>query len=155
VNRVLSAGLLGIALLAAIAKPVSAGTADDVQALVRRAVEHIRLHGRQQAFADFSRPDGGFVEGDLYIFCDDADNIVLAHGGNPKLIGKNMSATRDIDGKLPVPELYRVGQTNGSGWVEYRWPNPREGTIQRKIAYVVRIDDKTVCGSGYYAPIEP
>jgi cytochrome c len=155
VTRVGAAGLLAAALSALMAKPVSAHSAEDVQALVERAADYIRAHGRQQAFVDFSRPDGGFVDGDLYIFCQDVSGVVVAHGGNPKIIGRNMSAVRGPDGRLSNVEINHLALTEGSGWLEYLWPNPNAGRVQLKISYVLRIDDHTVCGSGYYKPDQP
>jgi cytochrome c len=154
-TRVLLAGLLAVALFAATVRPVSARSPEEVQALVERAAEHIREYGRQQAFADFNRPDGGFVDGELFIFCNDASGVQLANGGNPKMVGKNMSAVRDADGKLPARELYRIAQTKGQGWFEFLWPNPAKGLVEQKAAFVVRIDDQTICASGYYKPNPP
>ena len=154
-TRVLLAGLLGVVLFAVMARPVSAHSPEEVQALVERAADYIREHGRQQAFADFSRPDGGFVDGDLYVFCQDASGVVLAHGGNPKIIGRNMSGVRGPDGRLSNVEINHLGLTQGSGWLEYLWPNPDAGRVQLKVSYVLRIDDHTVCGSGYYKPDQP
>jgi cytochrome c len=154
-TRVLLAGLLGVGLFAATVMPVSARLPEEAQALVERAAEHIREHGRQQAFADFNRPDGGFVDGELYIYCNDASGVQLANGGNPKLVGKNMSALRDAKGTLTTAEIFRIGQTKGRGWYEYFWPNLVKGLVERKAAYVLRIDDQTICASGYYKPDPP
>jgi signal transduction histidine kinase len=154
-TRVLLAGLLGAALFASMTKPVSAHSREEVQALVERAADYIRTHGRERAFADFSRPDGGFVDGDLYVFCQDASGVVVAHGGNPKIIGRNMSGVRGPDGRLSNVEINHLGLTQGGGWLEYLWPNPNAGHVQLKVSYVLRIDDHTVCGSGYYKPDRP
>jgi cytochrome c len=151
-TRVLLAGLLAIGLFAVAAQPVSAHSPEEVQVLVERAADYIREHGRTQAFADFSRPDGGFVDGELYVFCLDVSGVVLAHGGNPKIVGRNMSGVRGPDGRLPNVEANHLGLTQGSGWLEYLWPNPGAGRVQLKVNYVLRIDDHTVCGSGYYKP---
>jgi cytochrome c len=154
-TRLLPTALLGIVLASVIAGPVRAHSPEEVQKLVERAADHIRQYGRDQAFADFSRPDGGFVEGDLYIFCQDASGVVLAHGGNPKIIGRNMSGVRGPDGRYSNVEINQLGLTQGHGWLEYLWPNPAAGRVQLKISYVLRIDSKTVCGSGYYKSDPP
>jgi cytochrome c len=151
-TRVLLAGLLAVGLFAVAMRPVAAHSPEEVQALVERAAEYIRMHGRQQAFADFSRPDGGFVIGDLYVFCVDKNGTNLAHGGNPKHVGHNMSGVRGPDGHVPNVEIKHLGLTQGSGWLEYLWPNPAAGRVQLKVTYVLRMDDQTVCGSGYYKP---
>lgn len=149
-TRSLLAGLLGFALAAAVVRPASAHTAEETKALVDRAVAHIQAVGQKQAFADFTRRDGGFVDGELYVFCDASDGTVLAHGGNPKLVGKNLLAVSDAEGNLPIADVIRVGRAQGQGWLEYLWPNSAAGRVQHKMVYVVRIDDRTVCGSGYY-----
>jgi hypothetical protein len=133
----------------------NASTGEQAQALAERAVAHIRDVGRAQAFADFSRPDGGFVEGELYVFCQDASGVVVAHGGNPKLVGRNMADVRGPDGRLANVEINHLGLTQGSGWLEFRWPNPVTHRIELKAAYVLKVDDHTVCGSGYYKGITP
>jgi cytochrome c len=129
---------------------VNAGTAEQAQALAERAVAHIHDVGRERAFADFSRPDGGFVNGDLYVFCQDVSGVVVAHGGNPMLVGRNMADVRGPDGRLANVEINHLGLTQGSGWLEFRWPNPVTKRIELKAAYVLKVDDHTVCGSGYY-----
>jgi cytochrome c len=149
-TRALRAGILGVALAAAIGWPATAHTADDVQALVQRAAAHIKSVGQERAFADITRPDGGFVDGDLYVFCNSADGTVLANGGNPKLIGKSLAAVTDSEGRKPVFDGIRLALTQGQAWLEYLWPNPPAGRVQHKMTFVLRIDDRTVCGSGYY-----
>jgi cytochrome c len=139
----------------AISASAHAGTAEQAQALAERAVAHIHDIGREQAFADFSRPDGGFVDGELYVFCQDVSGVVVAHGGNPKLVGRNMADVRGPDGRLANVEINQLGLTQGSGWLEFRWPNPATKRIELKAAYVLKVDDHTVCGSGYYKGSPP
>jgi cytochrome c len=133
----------------------SGHTAAEAKALAERAVAHIRAVGRDQAFADFSRPDGGFIDGDLYVFCHDVSGVVVAHGGNPQLVGRNMAGVRGPDGRLANVEINQLGLSQGSGWFEFRWPNPATKRIELKAAYVLKIGDHTVCGSGYYKGIPP
>jgi signal transduction histidine kinase len=145
-----------LAMLAiTIAVPAAARTADEAKALAERAVAHIHAVGRDQAFTDFSRPDGGFVDGELYVFCQDVSGVVVAHGGNPKLVGRNMAGVRGPDGRLPNVEINQLGFSQGSGWLEFRWPNPVTKRIELKDAYVLKVDDSTVCGSGYYKGTPP
>src|ERR1700722_10602267 len=96
--------LLGVALFAVANCPAAAHTAEEAKSLAERAVAHIHDVGRDQAFADFSRPDGGFVDGELYIFCQDVSGVVVAHGGNPQLVGRNLAGVRGPDGRLPNVE---------------------------------------------------
>jgi cytochrome c len=146
--RPLRACLLGAILSAAAGWTATAHTPDELQALVDRAAAHIRAVGPVQAYADIARPHGGFVDGDLDVFCDGADGRGLAHGGNPKLVGKNLGILRDAEGNLPILDGVRLALAQGQGWHEYLWPNPQADSVQRKATYVLRIDDRTVCGSG-------
>jgi cytochrome c len=154
VSMALSLPNTGILLVAcmALSVPAFASTAEQAKALAERAAAHVREVGRDHAFADFDRPDSGFVDGELYVFCQDASGVVVAHGGNPGIVGKNMACVRDPDGRYPNVELNRMGLDNGTGWVRFRWPNPATHLIAKKVAYVIRIDDHTVCGAGYYEP---
>jgi hypothetical protein len=151
----LAAQLAASGLLAGATAPVCAGQPEDVQALVERAADYIRQYGRNQAFADFSRPDGGFVNGELYIFCNDSRGVQLANGANPKMVGKNVSAVPDAAGTLTTAEIFNLGQTKGQGWYEYFWPNVVKGRVEHKITFVLRIDEQTICASGYYKPNPP
>jgi cytochrome c len=134
--------------------PVGVGyagrTGEEVKAILERAVAHIRDVGHQQAFADITRPDGNYVDGELYIFCYAPDGTTLAHGSNATLVGKNLSGMKDPDGKLVIVDLLHVGMEQGQGWIDFRWPNPLTKKIEAKSAYIIRADATTVCGSGYY-----
>ena len=81
------------------ADPARADPAQRAQALAERAFTHTLAVGREQAFVDFSRVDGPFIDGDLYIFCVDASGVILAHGGNPRVVGHNMADLRGPDGR--------------------------------------------------------
>ena len=150
-KRRVGAGLAALGLLAlSRPMPAQARTAEEVQSLAQNAIAHVKDVGRERAFADFSSPAGGFVEGDLDVFCLDAGGVVVAHGGNPNIVGRNLAAVRDPDGRMPNTESIQLGLSQGSGWLEYRWPNPATKRIELKAAYVLKLDDSTVCGSGYY-----
>ncbi|HEY0183075.1 MAG TPA: cache domain-containing protein [Rhodopila sp.] len=139
--------ILGVAAIGALA---NAHTPEQAQMLAERAVAHIQAVGREQAFSDFSRPDGGFVEDELYVFCWDVSGVVVAHGGNPRTVGHSWADLRGADGGLLIADLNQFVATRGSGWVQFRWPNPLTRRIELKTAYVLRADDRTVCGSGFY-----
>jgi len=145
--RGLTAALLFIAL--ANTGGAQAATPKEAQAFSERAAAYIKQVGEEKAFADFTRPDGGFVQGELYVFCYDHNGINMAHGGNPLFVGKNLLHIKDPDGKEPNFEIVKTGFEQGQGWVDFKWPNPMTKKIQRKSAYVIRTND-VVCGVGYY-----
>jgi len=136
----------GVLALPAVAR---AATAEEAKAMSEKAAAYIKEVGEAKAFADFSRPDGGFVKGELYVFCYDHDGVNKAHGGNPSFVGKNLLHVKDPDGKEPNAEIVETGFTKGEGWVDFKWPNPMSKKIEGKSAYVIRTGD-VVCGVGYY-----
>jgi cytochrome c len=142
--------LTAAGVLSAIALPVAAKTADEAKAFAERAVAHIKDVGEEKAFADFSRPDGGYVDGELYMFCYAPDGTNKAHGGNPSFVGKNLLGVKDPDGVQVNAEIIKLGLAKGTGWVDFKWPNPVSKKVEGKSAYVIKVNDQTVCGSGYY-----
>jgi cytochrome c len=126
-----------------------AATPEEAKAFSERAAAYILQVGEAKAFADFTRPDGGFVQGELYVFCYDRDGNNKAHGGNPLFVGKNLLHIKDPDGKEANFEIVKTGFEQGRGWVDFKWPNPMTKKIQQKSAYVIRTND-VVCGVGYY-----
>lgn len=123
------------------------GTADEAVAMAKKAVNLIRTKGKEQAYAQFNSPSGQFIDRDLYIAVIDSKGIMVAHGGNPRLIGKTLIEMRDAEGKQFIKQLVDTAQKNGSGWVDYKWPSPVSGAIESKATYVEKVDDLTVaCG---------
>lgn len=129
-------------------RPAS-GTADDARLLLIRAQAEIGRLGREAAFRVFDDPKGGFVDRDLYVFCVSPEGTMVAHGGIPGLIGKNVKDMTDSDGKKFIAEMLDVGKDGGRGWVDYKWPNPVTHRIEAKTSLVTGIG-KDVCGVGIY-----
>lgn len=123
------------------------GSADDAVALTKKAVAYVNENGKDKAFAEFSNPAGRFRDRELYVTALDLTGKNLAHGGNPKLIGKSTLELKDMDGKYFVKEFIDVANKKGKGWVDYKWPNPVTRAIEQKSTYVEKIDDFVItCG---------
>jgi hypothetical protein len=139
-----------------------AATADgptqaDVQAFVERAVAYAKANGKDKALASFTAPGGEFHDGELYIFAYDFSGTVIAHGGNPSLVGKNLIGMQDPNGVPVIKELVRLARS-GAGWLYYTWPDPQRNNAEEpKLGYVERVDDTWFLGSGTYgsAAVEP
>ncbi|MDO8459426.1 MAG: methyl-accepting chemotaxis protein [Burkholderiaceae bacterium] len=138
---------------AAMAKSVSTfrleNNADDAVAMVRSAVSYLHAHGQQNAFAAFSKPEPRFKKRDLYINVIDLEGMTLAHGENATLVGKNLIAMKDADGKAFIKAFVSVARKVGRGWIDYRWPNPVTGVIERKSTYIEQADG-VIVGCGIY-----
>ncbi len=129
---------------------VAKGTAEEAMALAKRAVEAIKKDGQEKAFAQFNDPKGGFVKDDLYVMSYDMEGNNKAHGGNPKLIGKNLLEIKDKNGVFIVQELIKTAKSpTGKGWVDYVWVNTVTKAIEPKSTYVEKVDDVLI-GVGIY-----
>lgn len=123
------------------------GSADEAVSMVKRATALLDKKGKDEAFKQFNDASGSFVDRDLYIAVIDAKGTMLAHGANPRIIGKSLIEMKDPDGKPFIKALIDTAQKNGSGWVEYKWPNPVSKVIESKSTYVEKFGDLTVaCG---------
>ena len=116
------------------------GTADDAIAMVKKAVAFLKANGKEKLFAEVNNPSGQFVKGDLYVFVHDLEGNCLAHGGNPKLIGKNLLDLKDATGFQMVKGFIEVANTKGKGWVDYKWPNKTTKEVESKSTYLEKVD---------------
>jgi len=128
---------------------LAGGTADEAKTLVEKGAAYVKDNGKEKAFEAFTNREGGFVDRDLYIFAVDFDGLTVAHGGNAKLVGKNMIGLKDADGKYFIQEFIQVAKTKGTGWVDYKWVNPETKKIEDKSTYIMKIDDYFL-GCGIY-----
>lgn len=141
--------VMGIALVTLVVfgavHMVQAATLDDAKALTEKAVAFVKANGKDKAIAEFNNPKGQFVKGDMYVIAQGFDGVMLANGGNPKLVGQNHLEMKDPNGKYFVKEMVATAKSKGSGWVEYSWTNPLTKKVQPKKTWVQRID-----GAEYY-----
>jgi len=143
--------LVGLFLITAgcITWAAEFGTVAEAEALVKKAITQIKDDGKDNAFAEINNPKGKFVDRDLYIFVYDLKGVCLAHGFNQKMIGKDLSGMKDIDGKSYVKERIEIAKTKGKGWQDYKFTDPVSKRIEMKSAYIEKVDDLIV-GCGVY-----
>lgn len=128
----------------------SHGTADEAKAMVDRAASYLKQVGPQKAFAAFSdSANKDYHDRDLYIFVRSMDGNTVAHGVNPGMVGHTSLETKDADGKLYNKEIMDTANTKGSGWVDYRWPDPVTKKIEPKSSFVEKVGDYVI-GAGFY-----
>ncbi len=147
--RKLLALCIVLALTAGAAYAQDRGTAPEAKALLDKAVAYYKANGQAKAFAAFNDPKGEFVKKDLYIFALDPQGKILAHGGNKALIGKDMMAAKDADGKLFMKEMVETANAKGKGTVDYKWENPQTKKVEPKSSYLEKVDS-VILGCGYY-----
>jgi len=126
------------------------GTKDEAVAMVKRVEAMFAKDGPDATFKAVSdKIVAEFHDRDLYPFIYDMSGTCVAHGARPALIGKNLIDLKDQDGKYLIRELVDIANGPGSGWVDYKWPNPLNNKIEDKSSYVEKMGDYLV-GVGVY-----
>ena len=145
--------LMLLVSLSALGWPAGAaefGTKEEAVAMVKRVQAKFKAEGAEATFkavSDKSVPE--FHDRDLYPFIYDMEGVNVAHGARPALIGKNLITLKDQDGKFLVRDMRDIAKTRGSGWYDYKWPNPLNNKIEDKASYVERMGDYWI-GVGVY-----
>ncbi len=138
--------------LALAASPAWASNAnkDDAVALVKKGVALIKSQGVDKGYAAINDKAGAFVDRDLYLVVYGLDGKCLAHGANPKQIGRDLIDLTDIDGKYFVKERVALVKAKPTGaWQEYKFTNPVSKKIEPKVMYCEKLGDTAVCGGVY------
>ena len=125
------------------------GTAAEAEKMVKKAIAMAKAKGNDAVFAEINNPKGQFTDRDLYVFVYDMNGRCVAHGQNPKMIGKELIDMKDADGKAFVKERVEIAKTKGSGWQDYKFTDPITKKIDQKRAYVERYGD-LIFGCGIY-----
>jgi cytochrome c len=141
--------LLVFAFLFSTINAQKSGTPAEAEALVKKVVSFFKANGQERTFAAVSNLKGDFVKGDLYVFVYDLTGKCVAHGGNPKMVGKDLIDLKDADGKPFVKERIDIIKTKGSGWQNYKWTNPVDKAIENKTAYIEK-SGEFIFGCGAY-----
>src|SRR5437868_4952069 len=86
------------------------GTADEAVALVKKAIVYYKKHGRDKIVEEINRRQGVFVFKDLYISVATLDGVVLAHGIAHRMVGKDLSALKDVEGHPITLNLIKLAK---------------------------------------------
>jgi len=125
------------------------GTAAEAEAMVKKGVAYIKANGPEKAAEEFTNGKT-FKDRDLYIVYTEFSGKVLAHGGNPKLVGKNLTGMKDSEGNPFFQMLLDLAKSKGKGWSgSYRFMNPATQKIEAKVMYLESVGE-TYVGVGIY-----
>lgn len=129
---------------------VVSDTEQRAQALLQRAVAHIKKQG-QQGVADFSHQQE-FVDRDLYVYALTTDGLFLGSGGwSASLTGQNVMQETDSQGKHFFRDMIEIAKRDGKGEIQYHWFNPADSRDEPKVTEFVAVDD-VIVAVGYYPP---
>ncbi|MCP4110379.1 MAG: histidine kinase [Desulfobacteraceae bacterium] len=123
----------------------------EVIKFVEEGLKYGKKHGKEAFFKELMNDKGIFKRGELYFYAYDFKGVVVAHGSKPHLTGKNLFAMSDKKGGKPIQKMIEICTPDGGhGWVELYWKNPVTKKVQKKMGYVVKLDDTCWFGSGTY-----
>ena len=130
------------------------GTADQAKAMLMKAVAAVKAD-KAKALDMFNKGEGGFLDRDLYVFCDNLGDAKVVAIGNPnakQLLGTDARTTKDSMGKVFGVELFAAMQKPEGQITEVSYMFPRPGpdkTPVQKVSLATRAGDLG-CGVGYY-----
>lgn len=123
---------------------------EDAVAMVKRGVAFIKANGIDKGYSEITAKNPSFVDRDLYLVVYGLDGKCLAHGANPKQVGKDLIDLTDIDGKPFVKERVALVKDKPAGaWQEYKFTNPVSKKIEPKVMYCEKLGETAVCGGIY------
>ncbi len=146
IQAALVASLLCVAPL--IGQAQDRATKDQAVAMVGKGVAALKAKA-EAAYADMTAPSKTFVDKDLYLVVYDMQGKCLAHGQNPKQVGKDLIGLKDPDGKEFVKERVQLAQAQGKFWQDYKFTDPLTKTVQPKQMYCEKSGSVLVCGGVY------
>jgi cytochrome c len=124
-------------------------TPPEAEAMVAKAVAHIKSAGASKAFDDFTSKKAPWADRDLYVVVYDLQGKVLAHGQNSKMVGKDLIDLQDPDGKEFVRERVTLAKSKGKFWQDYKFTDPVTKKILPKSMYCEKVDETAVCAGVY------
>lgn len=146
--------MAGLVTILFSAQSDAAFTRKQTEDLTQKLLKYYKDNGHEKTLAAINDKNGEFVKPDVYCFLFDYDVNTIAHGGNDKLIGKNLADLKDRDGKAFMKEM-TANAKKGGGWNDYKWAHPTTKAIEPKSSYVLPVPgDKYYVGCGTYTPKE-
>jgi signal transduction histidine kinase len=122
---------------------------DDAVSMVAKGIAAIKAKGEEATYIEMTAPSKTFVNKDLYLVVYDMTGKCLAHGQNPKQVGKDLMGLKDPDGKEFVKERVALAQSKGKFWQDYKFTDPLTKTVQPKQMYCEKLGNTAVCGGVY------
>jgi hypothetical protein len=152
----IAAALAGIiALSSAAFAEQTRGTAVEAKAMLMKAIAAVKAD-KAKALDMFNKGEGGFREGDLYVFCANLSDGTVVAIGNPNLkqaLGMDVRTGQNSTGTRFGAEIYAAMQKPEGQISEVSYVGPTPGaddTLIAKVSFVARADDDLGCGVGYY-----
>jgi hypothetical protein len=158
--KLIMAVLAGVALgvtatlsSTAFAQRAQFGTADEAKAMLLKAVAAVKAD-KAKALDMIAKGEGGFLDRDLYPFCNNVSDGKIHPFPNPNakaIFGTDQRNLKDPTGKAFGMELYAAGQKPEGQITEvsYMFSRPGDPNPVPKVSFTTKAGD-VVCGVEYY-----
>lgn len=123
-------------------------TAKDAEAMVKKVVAALKAN-REATLGEITAKDAKWINRDLYPVVVDMTAKILAHGQNPKMVGKELLDFKDPDGKAFYKERIDLANSKGKFWQDYKFTDPITKKVLPKQAYCEKAGDVVVCAGVY------
>lgn len=148
-------GSIGLLALTIFMLSASFSLADDCtpQGMKQEVVKAADLISKKGDAALEELKDFRFCGDQGYVFVEDLQGKMIFHPFLPHLVGKNVSAMKDANGKLFGLEILQEGKEKGESWVSYKWAKPGETTPADKCTYMLKTTlngEEVLVGAGLY-----
>ena len=138
-------------LMVAMAGPLMAGKVEDAEALAEQALTMFRENGVDATLKAMNSKNGPFIKGDMYVFAMTMDNVVMAHPYEHSVRRISVNNVNDATGVPMFRRMKEIVETQGSGWLDYKWTRPGESQPSQKKSFVKKVPDKPLyIGVGFY-----
>lgn len=124
------------------------GTRADAEKMLKAAVASAKSN-KLVLFDEINKQDAKWRYKDIYPVAFDLKGEVLAHGTQPKLVGKDFSGMKDPDGKEFIRDGLDLANTKSTFSVQYRYTDPVTKKVLPKELFCERVDDFLVCAGIY------
>ena len=129
VRKFMIAAASAAALVSSAAFAQQTGTADEAKAMLMKAVAAVKAD-KAKALDMFNKGEGGFLDRDLYVFCQNVSDGKAVATGNPnrkQTLGVDVRTLKDSTGKPYGVELYAAYQKPKGEITEVSYMLPRPG----------------------------
>src|SRR5262249_36419188 len=117
------------------------GSREEAVAMVQRVVAMFKKDGADATINAINTRGKSFIDRDLYPYVLDMNGYNRANAAIPAVRGKYIFDIRDADGKFLIREHLDIAKGPGRGWTDFKWLNPKTGSIDDKSAYLEKVGD--------------
>ena len=126
---------------------IASNKRSSAQYMVEQAIADYNSHELSSFSNINSNPK--YHDGELYVFVVRmSDNVFVAHGTSPEIIGMKDTDFVDVDG-VNVGKLFADNVNAEGTWVQYQWENPVSNKVEPKSSWI-KLHDGYLFGVGIY-----